>query len=87
MYFRNIVNWCSVAISSDKSWLLPFFIHFLELIVTCRLCAIFVREDIHSGFAFTAPLMERDVEIDTVRERLINVITHPLTIYLTWLLP
>ena len=54
-YFRNIVNWCSVAISSDKSWLLSVFLSiFLKLIVTCRLCVIFVRED--SGFAFTASL-------------------------------
>ena len=33
------------------------------------------------------PLMEMDVEINTVRERLINVITHSLIIYSPWLLP
>ena len=50
---------------------------FLKLIVNCRLCVV--------GFTFDAFLMERDVGIDTVRERLINVITHSITIYSPWL--
>ena len=93
-HFRNIANWCRVTISDDKSWLLSLFCccfssNFVKVIATCELCVIFVREGTHSGFAFTVgcPWWKRDVEIDTVRERLINVITHSLTIYSPWLLP
>ena len=90
-YFRNIVNWCRVAISNDKSWLFSLFCCFLSIFVrlnvTCRLCVIFVREDTYSASAFTAsPNGKGYIGIDTVRERRINVITHSLTIYSPWLL-
>ena len=72
-YFKNIVNWCRVTISRDKSWLFSLFcVFFFKLIAKHILCIVW--------FAFTASPMERDVEIDTVRERLINVITHSITI-------